>query len=274
MTEKMQNHSTGIRNLKLKEYKEINVPIPPLPEQQRIVDILDQSFAAIDQAIENTEKNISESQNLFDNYLDNIFYNNDHWKTKKLGDICFITDGTHYSPKNNQFGEYKYITAKNIKPFELDLSNITFISKEDHEKIYLRCPVKKGDILYIKDGATTGNAAINTIDEEFSLLSSVALIKPVDFINNDFLVYYMNSNVGRKNFLGKIGGVAITRLTIEKLKNIFISFPSVDQQENYVQKFKKLRSEIEELKRIYSSKLLLLQELKQSILHKAFNGDL
>jgi len=84
----------------------------------------------------------------------------------------------------------------------------------------------------------------------------------------------MNSNVGRKNFLGKIGGVAITRLTIEKLKNIFISFPSVDQQENYVQKFKKLRSEIEELKRNYSSKLLLLQELKQSILHKAFNGDL
>lgn len=252
----------------------IKIPIPPLSEQQRIVDILDQSFAAIDQAIENTEKNLQKSKELFNNYLDNIFLDNGEWNTQKLGNVSFITDGAHNSPKNNDNGDYMYITAKNIKTFGLDLSNVTYILKEDHQKIYKRCPVKRGDILYIKDGATTGIATINTLDEEFSLLSSVALIRPFSEINNKFLVYYMNSNLGKENFLGNIGGVAITRLTITKLKNVIISYPSKEKQTYFVEKLDNLRNEIEELVKSYSTKLTLLQELKQSLLHKAFQGEL
>ena len=101
------------------------------------------------------------------------------WQTARLGEICAkITDGTHHSPPNHPSGAFKYITAKNIKPWGLDLTDITYVDTSTHREIYARCDVEKGDILYIKDGATTGRAALNTLDEEFSLLSSVGVLRP------------------------------------------------------------------------------------------------
>ncbi|HLW07086.1 MAG TPA: restriction endonuclease subunit S, partial [Marinilabiliaceae bacterium] len=80
-----------------------------------------------------------------------------NWCWQKFGNVCLkIMDGTHFSPKNLPAGEYKYITAKNIKEGRIDLTKISFVSKADHQEIYARCDVKKGDVLYIKDGATTG----------------------------------------------------------------------------------------------------------------------
>jgi type I restriction enzyme, S subunit len=218
LTETMQSHSTGIRNLKFDKYKAIEIPLPPLPEQHRIVSLLDQAFAAINKAKANAGQNLKNAKELFESYLQGVFENNrKDWEHVNLGEICKITDGTHFSPKNSDKGEYMYITAKNIKPYRIDLTNITYISEKDHKEIYSRCSVKKGDILYIKDGATAGIATINTIDEEFSLLSSVALLKCTSKILNSFLVHYMNSKIGKKNFLGYIDGAAITRLTIIKL---------------------------------------------------------
>ena len=78
-----------------------------------------------------------------------------------------------------------YVTAKNIKSGGLDLSNITYVNEEVHREIYNRCNPEKGDILYIKDGATCGISTINNLDVEFSLLSSVALIKPNKNVLND-----------------------------------------------------------------------------------------
>jgi type I restriction enzyme S subunit len=76
-------------------------------------------------------------------------------------------------PKNEQHR----ITAKNIKEGRLDLTNITYLGEEAHREIYSRCDVKPGDVLYIKDGATTGMAAVNRLEEEFSLLSSVGVFR-------------------------------------------------------------------------------------------------
>jgi type I restriction enzyme, S subunit len=262
--------------LALTRLSKIKLHIPDsLEEQKRIVAILDKTIDAIAKARENTERNLRNTRELFDSYLESVFANPDEgWEKKKLGDICWITDGTHYSPKNTSIGKYKYITAKNIKPYLLDLSNISYISNEDHKEIYQRTPVKKGDILYIKDGATTGIAAINTLEEEFSLLSSVALIRPNEYINNSFLTYYLNSRVGKQNFLGYIDGMAITRLTLIKLKNIKIPFPKLQKQLSIVNKFDEIYFETKKLEAIYLQKLSALDDLKKSLLQKAFNGEL
>jgi type I restriction enzyme S subunit len=154
------------QNLVLKDIKEIKIALPPLDEQKRIVAILDEAFEGIDRAIANTQKNLANARELFDSYLNSIFSQKaEGWEEKKLGDICQVKDGTHFYPKNSKDGKYMYITAKNIKPYYIDLTKITFISEEDHQKIYSRCPVKKGDVLYIKDGATAGIAAINNFEE-------------------------------------------------------------------------------------------------------------
>lgn len=156
----------------------------------------------------------------------------------RLGDICErIMDGTHFSPKNSAQGQFRYITAKNIKEMRLALDEVTYLSREDHEAIYKRCPVKKGDVLYIKDGATTGVATINTLDEEFSLLSSVAVLrgKP-EVLDNCYLAYYLNSSHGRSHMLGMVAGVAITRLTLTKLNDAEIPLPPLEEQQRIVAK--------------------------------------
>ena len=117
----------------------------------------------------------------------------------------------------------------------LDLSNISYISEEDHKAIYTRCPVKTGDVLYIKDGANTGLAAINTLTEEFSLLSSVAVMrgKP-GILENRYLAFYLNSDWGRQSMLSLIAGVAITRLTLTKLNAALIPLPPLATQQAIV----------------------------------------
>src|SRR5690606_29528713 len=98
------------------------------------------------------------------------------WVAKKLADVCEkIIDGTHFSPKSVE-GTKKYITSKNIRNTGLDISDCSYISEEEHQEIYKKCPVNLGDILLTKDGANTGNCCINTLNEEFSLLSSVAVL--------------------------------------------------------------------------------------------------
>jgi type I restriction enzyme S subunit len=177
--------------------------------------------------------------------------NEEVWEHTRLGDVCQINDGTHFSPKNSSDGEYMYITAKNIKPYFIDLTKISYISEKDHKEIYARCSPVKGDVLYIKDGATAGIATLNTLDEEFSLLSSVALLKCSPKILNTFLVHYMNSKIGKENFLGYIDGAAITRLTLIKIKNVCFSLPPLKEQQTIVQKLDALSTETKKLEAIY-----------------------
>ncbi len=128
--------------------------------------------------------------------------------------------------------------------------------------------------MYSKDGATAGIATINTIEEEFSLLSSVALLKCSSKILNTFLVHFMNSSIGKKNFLGYIGGAAITRLTLVKIKNVCFYLPPITEQILIVETLDNLLIQTHKLEAIYNQKLTDLEELKKSILQKAFNGEL
>lgn len=171
------------------------------------------------------------------------------YKAVRLGDVCErIMDGTHFSPKNHVEGKYRYITAKNIKEMRLSLADVTFISEEAHKEIYRRCPVKKGDVLYIKDGATTGIAAINPLDEEFSLLSSVAVLrgKP-DLLDNRFLACWLNSPHGKSYMLGMVAGVAITRLTLAKINDALIPLPPLEEQRRIVAEIEGYQNEIARL---------------------------
>ncbi len=117
-----------------------------------------------------------------------------NWEWSRLANVFLkIADGVHNSPPSSACGDYKYITAKNIKSFGLDLSNVSYITKEAHSQIFSRCNPELGDLLYIKDGATTGIVTVNHLEEEFSLLSSVALLKTHGYIDSWFFCYAMRS---------------------------------------------------------------------------------
>ena len=270
--------SSGVAQLNMSTewLKEQVIPLPSLPEQQRIVDILDQEFAKIDALKANAEKSLQAAKDLYAECLNSSLSFKDGWKTKTLDEVCSkITDGTHNSPPNTAQGEFKYITAKNIKPWGLDLTDISFVSADTHRDIFSRCNPCKGDVLYIKDGATTGIAILNPLEEEFSLLSSVALLKPLNTeITSKYLCYAMNSPKMYAFVRGKMDGAAITRITLKKIKEFPISFPPLEEQDIITACLDKLNEKCSALQENYKKTLALCDDLKQSLLRKAFNGEL
>jgi type I restriction enzyme S subunit len=183
------------------------------------------------------------------------------WSVYKLVDICDkITDGTHHSPENHSTGEYKYITAKNIKESGFDFSNITYVSKADHDEIFARCNPEKGDVLYIKDGVTTGIAMTNTLTEPFSMLSSVALLKQNrESLTSDYLCGVLNSPTMYDSIRRNMGGAAITRLTIKKISEIRVPLPPITLQQEYVRvKEQTDKSKFSERKMLFEHLILIV----------------
>lgn len=267
--------------------KQHPIPLPPLSEQQRIVERIEELFAKLDEA----KERLQEVANSFAVRKAAILHkaftgeltkqwrlengvSDESWEEKNLGDVCSkITDGTHNSPTNSLTGEYMYVTAKNIKDTGIDLSNITYVTKEIHKEIYSRCDVVYGDVLYIKDGATAGIATINTLKEEFSMLSSVALIRAdLKLATNEFIKTYLNYR--KKEILKNISGSAITRLTLSKIKNIAISLPILHEQHEIVRLIDDLLARERSAQQATEQALASIDLMKKSILARAFRGEL
>lgn len=185
-----------------------------------------------------------------------------------------ITDGTHHSPESYPKGDYLYVTAKNIKRWGIDLSEITYVDKDTHNEIYSRCNPEYGDILYIKDGATTGIVTINTIKLPFSLLSSVALIKPSKEICNKYLLYYLQSSICYDNVRESMKGVGITRITLRQIETWSIPLPPLAEQHRIVSEVEKYFSLIDILEENENDLQQSIQKAKSKILDLAIGGKL
>lgn len=144
------------------------------------------------------------------------------WEVSACADVCVkIQDGTHFSPSLGG-NDYLYITSKNIRFGVLDISTAGRIDSLQHQTIYKRCDVRYGDLLLTKDGANTGNAALNNLEKEFSLLSSVAFLRfdSKRYITNYFLQQIL-SDFGQQHIKDAMSGNAITRLTLQKIKRLY-----------------------------------------------------
>lgn len=192
------------------------------------------------------------------------------WEWVRLGTVLLkITDGTHHSPPNFSKGDFKYISAKNIKSWGIDLSDVTYVTKEIHNEIYDRCNPECGDLLYIKDGATTGVGTINTLDEPFSMLSSVALLKPSEGINNKYLLKAMISPFFYGEMRSEMTGVAITRVTLAKLNYARIPLPPVMEQHRIVAKVDELMELCDKIKIRITKASQLQQKLADVVVERA-----
>lgn len=197
------------------------------------------------------------------------------WEWARLISICLkVTDGTHHSPDNFPTGEYKYITAKNIKSNGIVLDDITYVTAEVHKEIFARCNPEFGDILYIKDGATSGIATVNTLHEEFSMLSSVALLKPSIGIDNWYMCYAMQSPYFYNTTRGDMKGVGITRITLNMLTSQLIPIPPQNEQRLISANTSKLIELIVSIEKSKDDVLELVATTKSQILDLAIRGKL
>ena len=170
------------------------------------------------------------------------------WSWVRLVNVLTkLTDGTHFSPANAPTGDFKYITAKNIKPEGVSLANVTYVSAEAHAEIYGRCDPSNGDILYIKDGATTGVVTVNNLDEPFSMLSSVALLKVPNGLFNCLLVEFLRSPFFFDQMRGFMKGAAIPRVTLKRMGPALLPLPPLAEQHRIVAKVDELMALCDQL---------------------------
>ena len=279
----------NINNIRGEYITETLVPLAPLAEQQRIVDRIESLFAKLDEAKEKAQAVVDSFETRKAAILHKAFtgeltakWREEHgvrmesWRKITFKDVCEkITDGTHHSPVNTENGEYMYITAKNIKENGIDLTNITFVSKDVHEEIYSRCDVQYRDVLYIKDGATTGIATVNTIKKPFSLLSSVAVLRPdKKQILAEYMAYNLNSSQTKTMMINSMSGNAITRLTLSKIKAASLTVCSLDEQGEIVRLIDELLGKEQQAKETAEIVLSQIDLMKKSILARAFRGEL
>ncbi|EGK4380093.1 restriction endonuclease subunit S, partial [Campylobacter lari] len=248
--------------LAITRLKQIQIPLPPLKEQERIVGILDESFAKIDESIKILEQDLlnldelmqSALQKAFNPLKDNAKENYklpQDWEWKSLGEICFITDGTHKTPNYIETG-IPFLSVKNISKGFFDLSDIKYISLEEHNKLIKRAKPEFGDILICRIG-TLGKAIKISLEFEFSIFVSLGLLKPKVKIISDYLVYFLNSYFieGWINNNKVGGGTHTAKLNLNILEKCPIALPSLKEQEQIASYLDEFSLNIKDLKQNY-----------------------
>ena len=247
---------------------QLEIAIPPLSEQQSIVDYLDSAFAKIDAMKANAEKALNEAKALFQASLKEMLEPKEGWEEKKLEDITEVKDGTHDSPKYVTEG-IPFVTQKNITINGFDLLNTKKITLEDHKKFYTRSNVEFGDIIIAMIGANRGMSCIVDTQEIFSI-KNVGLIKKNDNINMRYLLFYLHSPSANTYILDNSNGGAQEFIGLKGLRTFPIPYPPLSVQQSIVETLDSLKSKVDRLQANYDKISQECDALKQAILRQVF----
>ena len=234
---------TGIiGGISLSKLKKLRIPVPPIQEQEKIVERLDKvsnTTSTID-SINEKKKDLFELLNK--SFYEGLFEDMKRFPSTELIEVCnLITDGSHFSPKKFS-DEYPYITVKDIDNY----GNIDFVNcKKIDKELYLKmksnnCNPVFGDILFSKDG-TIGKTSLIDNENEFVVLSSLAIIRPNQTkINKNFLFNLVSSPKFIELCVAKKTGVAIQRIILKNLKTVNLPLPPLEIQEELNIKIEKI----------------------------------
>lgn len=262
-------------NISQVKIKDTEVPIIPLKEQQTIVAKLDQAFAAIDQAKANIETNISNAKELFQSKLNQIFSQNvDGWVEKRIKEIGKVQTGTTPPTKDkDNYGEF----IPFIKPahFNSDGSLTPLDSYLSEKGIKKSRLIEANSVLMVCIGATIGKTGFTEIDVTCN--QQINTVTPSKNYNYKFIYFGMISRIFQDEVLENGKGAQATLPIINKSKweNLFLNInPNKDVQQQIVTQLDQLQEQTNQLVTKYQQKLANLEELKKSILEKAFKGEL
>ncbi len=254
------------------------IPLPPLPEQQRIVAILDEAFAAIAKAKNNAKQNLKNAEELFESYLQGVFENpKENWEKKKWGDLCdFVRGPFGGSLKKSIFKNEGYVVYEQKHAIHDHFNQLRYFIDEDKFNEMIRFEVKPGDIIMSCSGVTLGRVAIVPENIQRGIINQALLkLTPKKNVSVHFIKHWLRSNIFQKIIFEYAGGAAIPNVPAAKiLKDILIPFPSLKEQNQIVDNIELMLVETKKLEAIYQQKLNDLEELKKSVLQKAFAGEL
>ncbi|MCI5209663.1 MAG: restriction endonuclease subunit S [Candidatus Electrothrix sp. ATG2] len=266
---------TTFKELSAGKLKKVQVPLPSLPEQKRIVAIIDEAFAVIDQAVANTEKNLANAREVFESILNDIFSTQKKNELLPLSEITTsITDGDHSPPPKVPEG-IPFITISNINKTsrKIDFSDTFKVPETYYNKLKSTRKPQAGDVLFTVTGSY--GIPVRVSDNiDFCFQRHIGLLRPDKNINSSWLYYVLLSPPVFRQATEGATGTAQKTVGLRVLRNIRVPNMNSKEQETVVKKLDAIWKETQHLESIYQKKLNALAELKQSILHKAFTGEL
>ena len=253
----IEKNGAALQQFTIKQINEIKIPLPPLKEQQRIVALLDEAFTAIDKAKANTEQNLKNARELFERTKSEIF-NKLKGEKVLIATVCNEIFAGGDAPKD-------YSKEKNEKHNIPIIANAVkdngLYGYSDKERVSLP------SITIAARGSGTGHTEIR-YEPFFPIVRLIVLTPNTEKITLEFLKY----SVQNLDILSS--GSAIPQLTVPMLKEYKFSLPPVKDQQTIVTKLDALREQTKKLEAVYEKKLQDLEELKKSVLSKAFSGEL
>ncbi len=257
--------------------REVTIPIPPLPEQQRIVHILDAAFDGIATAKANAAKNLQNARELFEGYLEAVFSQRGKgWVKRRLGDVFNIGSSKRiYETEWTSSGVPFYGGREIVKlaKFGTVVSDV-YISEEkylDYSSKY-EMP-QKGDILMTARG-TIGIGYVVQEGDKFYYKDGNVILFHMKIPTNPYFILYAFKSKQIINQLSGLTGTTVIHLSIEKAKELMVNLPDLATQNSVVDHIGNIDTETRRLESIYRRKLAALEALKKSLLHQAFNGEL
>lgn len=276
----IEQEGTGatVKGVKLPFIKSLLLPLPPLSEQHRIVTLIAKAFEAIDKAKENAEKNLQNTRELFESYLQGMFLNTKEiWEIKKWGELCnFVRGPFGGSLKKSIFKEKGYVIYEQKHAIHDHFNQLRYFIDEDKFNEMIRFEVKPGDLIMSCSGVTLGRVAIVPDGIPRGIINQALLkLTPKKGVSAHFLKHWIRSKIFQDLILKYSGGAAIPNVPSAKiLKDIKIPLPKIEEQNIIVNEIETVLKETKRLEAIYQQKLTNLDELKKSILKKAFDGEI
>jgi len=262
-----------------KEFIETHVvPLAPVQEQRRIVAILDDAFAGIDAAIANTEKSLANARELFESYLDSVFgHRGEGWCEKPLAEfVISISTG----PFGSLLHKSDYVSdgAPLVNPINIvgikvvpDYKKMVGDDTKERLGAYI---LKEGDVVIGRRGEIGRCAVIEKAQDGWVCGTGCFFIRSSGLTSPHFMSHLLRSSQYRKELERISAGATMLNLSNKALSGLIVAMPEVSEQERIVSRISDLLSQCQKAESIYQQKLTILAELKQSLLEKAFTGEL
>jgi len=259
----------------VEEMLEFEFPLPPLDEQRRIVAILDDAFEGIAKARANAERNIENARAIFEIELAAVFTRpNDRSVARHLQDVCHEITVGHVGSMASKYQEsgIPFLRSQNIRPFEVLLENVVYIDEAFHGQLK-KSQLRPGDVAIVRTGYP-GTAAVIPDSLPVCNCSDLVIVRPGTDVDSHYLALFFNSRAGKEMVAGRLVGAAQRHFNVTAAKQVFIAIPPLSEQRNLVKKLNVFGRESQRLETTFRRKLAAHDELKASLLHHAFAGEL
>ena len=279
VADEVVKNGTGmtVKGVRLDYVKNIQIPIPPLPEQKAIVQILDEAFAKIDQAKANIERNIVNAKEFYENWSINEYTKNTAWPKRKWGDVCdFVRGPFGGSLKKSMFVESGYVVYEQKHAIHNHFNQLRYFINEQKFNEMKRFEVKAGDMIMSCSGVTLGRVAIIPKGIPQGIINQALLkLTPKIEINVNFLKLWLRSPIFQKIIFDHSGGAAQPNVPSAKImKAIELPCPAIEEQYKLIKRFDDFKNLHQKSIENYNLNLKKLDDLKKSLLQTAFSGEL